>query len=101
MDARGAGRRVNSLAGLFNEKQAAWNQVDLCIVVSQQWDKKDVILKNELERLLKTKDRGSKTNRSEPENEAEKLLKIRTCGKNEAKTNRRTNRAMSLKTQHR
>jgi hypothetical protein len=32
---------------------------------------------------LKRQDRGPKTNRNEPENEAEKLLKTRTCGKNE------------------
>jgi hypothetical protein len=41
--------------------------------------KKDVILKNEPERLLKTKDRCPKTNLNEPKNEAEKLLKIRFC----------------------
>jgi hypothetical protein len=34
---------------------------------------------------LKTKDRAPKTNRNEPKNEAEKLLKIRSCGKNEPK----------------
>jgi len=47
-------------------------------------------LKNEPERLLKTKDRGQKANRTEPKNEAEKLLKTRSCGKNEPKTNRKT-----------
>jgi hypothetical protein len=48
---------------------------------------KDVILKNEAEMLLKTNDRLPKTNLNEPKNEAEKLLKIRSCGKNEPKTN--------------
>jgi hypothetical protein len=65
-------------------------------VVPPTWDEKDVILKNEPEKLLKTKDRHLKTNRNEPENEAEKLLKTGSCGKNEAKTNRRTKRAMLL-----
>jgi hypothetical protein len=37
--------------------------------------------------LLKTKDRHTKTNLNEPKNEAEKLLKTRSCGKNEPKTN--------------
>jgi hypothetical protein len=64
-----------------------------------EWDtKKDVILKNEPERLLKTKDRPQKRTENEPENEAEKLLKIGSCGKNEPETNPRTNRAMLLKT---
>jgi hypothetical protein len=47
--------------------------------------KKDVILKNEPEKLLKIQAWPSKTNRNEPENEAEKLLKTRSCGKNKAK----------------
>jgi len=34
---------------------------------------------------LKTKRHWQKTNRNEPKNEAEKLLKTRSCGKNEAK----------------
>jgi hypothetical protein len=34
---------------------------------------------------LKIKDRGAKTNRNEPENEAEKLLKTLECIKNEPK----------------
>jgi hypothetical protein len=34
---------------------------------------------------LKTQDRCQKTNPNKPENEAEKLLKTRSCGKNEAK----------------
>jgi len=42
-------------------------------------------LKNEPEKLLKTKDRHQKTNRNKPENKAEKLLKTRSCGKNKAK----------------
>jgi len=50
-------------------------------------DKKDVILKNEPEKLLKTKDRGQKRTGNEPENEAEKLLKTLACGKNEPETN--------------
>jgi|SRR5690348_12543097 len=70
-------RSVNSLAGLFNETLAAWNQVDLHIVVLPSGTKKDVIFKNEPEKLLKT---GS-------------------CGKNEPKTNRKTNRTMLLKIQ--
>jgi hypothetical protein len=52
---------------------------------SKLWDKKDVILKNETGKLLKTNDRPPKTNRNEPKNEAGKLLKIRSCGKNEPK----------------
>jgi hypothetical protein len=46
---------------------------------------KNSFLKNEPERLLKTKDRGQKTNPNKPKNKAEKLLKTRNCGKNEAK----------------
>jgi hypothetical protein len=46
------------------------------------WDKKYAFLKNEPGRLLKTKDRESKTKLSEPKNEAGKLLKIRASGKN-------------------
>ncbi|HXH48786.1 MAG TPA: hypothetical protein VNM47_05390, partial [Terriglobia bacterium] len=46
------------------------------------WDKKDVILENEPEKLLITKVRPRKTNPNEPKNEAGKLLKIRSCGKN-------------------
>ncbi|HEV2248493.1 MAG TPA: hypothetical protein VGW37_17735 [Terriglobia bacterium] len=46
---------------------------------------------------MKTQDQVLKTNRNEPENEAEKLLKTRSCGKSEAKTNRKTNLAMLLK----
>ena len=59
--------------------------------------KKDVILKNEPEKLLKTQEQVQKTNRNEPKNEAEKLLKTRGCGKNEPETNRKTKRAMLLK----
>jgi hypothetical protein len=36
--------------------------------------------------LFKKKVRLSKTNINEPKNEARKLLKIRSCGKNEPKT---------------
>jgi hypothetical protein len=36
---------------------------------------------------------------NEPKSEAEKLLKTLSCGKNEPETNRKTNRAMLLKTQ--
>jgi hypothetical protein len=42
-------------------------------------------LKNEPGKLLITNDWAPKTNRNEPENEAGKLLKIRSCGKNEPK----------------
>jgi hypothetical protein len=52
------------------------------------WDKRDennFIFKNEPEKLLKTNDRCQKTKLNEPENEAEKLLKIRSCGKNKPK----------------
>jgi hypothetical protein len=41
--------------------------------------------KNEPEKLLKIKDRDQKTNPNKPKNKAEKLLKTRNCGKNEAK----------------
>jgi hypothetical protein len=40
---------------------------------------------NPPEKLLITKVWTQKTNRNKPENKAEKLLKIRTCGKNKAK----------------
>ena len=40
---------------------------------------------------MKTKDRDAKTNRNEPENEAEKLLKTLECIKNEPeRTEKRT-----------
>jgi hypothetical protein len=54
--------------------------------------KKDVILRNEPERLLKTKDRLPKTNRNEPKNEAEKSFRIVPV----EKTNRKTNLPMLL-----
>jgi len=57
--------------------------VDLYIVALPQWDKKDVIFKNEPEKLLKTKGKTASIAKSEPENEAEKLLKTGSCGKNE------------------
>ena len=41
----------------------------------QMGQKKMLFFENEPEKLLKTKDRVSKTNRNEPKNEAEKLLK--------------------------
>jgi len=47
-------------------------------------------LKNEPEKLLKTKVKATWVAKHEPENEAEKLLKTRNCGKNEPKANRRT-----------
>ena len=47
---------------------------------------------------MKIKDRRQKRTGNEPENEAEKLLKTHACGKNEPKTNPRTNRAILLKT---
>ena len=73
---------INSLAGLFNEMQATWNQVDLYIVVSMRGTKKDVILKNKPEKLLKTKGKATWIAKNKPENKAEKLLKARACGKN-------------------
>ncbi len=45
--------------------------------------KKTRFFKNEPEKLLKIKDRCAKTNRNEPKNEAEKLLKTLECIKNE------------------
>ncbi|HET9177543.1 MAG TPA: hypothetical protein VFQ24_04210 [Terriglobia bacterium] len=62
------------------------------------WDKKDVILKNKPEKLLKTKANVPKTKRNKPENKAEKLLKTRSCGKNKPETNRKTKLPISLKT---
>ena len=47
---------------------------------------------------MKTQDWGQKTNRNEPENEVEKLLKIRSCGNNEPETNRRAKLPILLKT---
>ena len=62
------------------------------------WDKKDVILKNEPEKLLKTQGKTTQLAENEPKNEAAKLLKTRSCGKNEPKTNLKTIQAMLLKT---
>jgi hypothetical protein len=36
--------------------------------------------------VVESKGSSQKTNRNEPKNEAEKLLKTRSCGKNEPKT---------------
>ena len=58
------------------------------------WDKKDVVLKNEPWKLLKTQEKATWVAKNEPKNEAGKLLKTRACGKNEPKTNR----TMLLKT---
>ena len=56
-----------------------------------EWDKKYLFWQNEPEKLLKTKDRCSKTNRNEAKNEAEKLLKTLECIKNEPeRTEKRT-----------
>jgi len=44
--------------------------------------KKDVILKNKAEKLLKTHGWHQKTKLNKPENKAEKLLKTSNCGKN-------------------
>jgi hypothetical protein len=52
-----------------------WGEVGIKIVRQ----KKDVILKNEAEKLLKTKVWLKKTNPNEPKNEAGKLLKRRSC----------------------
>jgi hypothetical protein len=46
---------------------------------------KSNFLKNKPEKLLKIKDQFQKTNPNKPKNEAEKLLKTSSCGKNEAK----------------
>jgi hypothetical protein len=43
---------------------------------------KDVILKNEPDNLLILNKNCQKTNRNEPKNKADKLLKICFCGKN-------------------
>jgi hypothetical protein len=59
----------------------------MSILEPKLWDKKDVILKNKAEKLLKTKDRPPKTNPNKPKNKAEKLLKTRTSVKNKPKTN--------------
>jgi hypothetical protein len=48
---------------------------------------KDVILKNEPEKLLIIKKKTTYIAKNEPKNEAEKLLKTGSCGKNEPKTN--------------
>jgi hypothetical protein len=53
--------------------------------------------KNKAEKLLILNRNGIKTKLNKPKNKAEKLLKTRSCGKNEPKTNRKTNRAMLLK----
>ena len=53
--------------------------LDGCFGNQNAWDKKDVILKNEPEKLLIIKHRPLKANPSEPKSEAGKLLKIRTC----------------------
>ena len=59
----------------------------------QMGQKKDVILKNEPEKLLITKDRSPKTNRNKPENKPEKSFRIASV----EKTNRKTKLAMLLK----
>jgi hypothetical protein len=53
------------------------------------WDKKTRFLKNEPRKLLITNGKTTLIAKNEPENEAGKLLKIRSCGKNEPKTNQR------------
>jgi len=57
-------------------------------------NKRIPFLKNEPEKLLKTKGQATWIAKNEPENEPEKLLKTRSCGKNEPKTNRKMNRAV-------
>jgi hypothetical protein len=58
----------------------------LARAVSEVKNKKRIpFFKNEPRRLLKTKDRAPKTKLNEPENEAGKLSKTRSCGKNEPK----------------
>jgi len=57
----------------------------------EKWDKKTRFFKNEPEKLLILNRNGLKTNRNEPENEAEKLLKTLECVKNEPeRTEKRT-----------
>jgi hypothetical protein len=68
------------------------------LVLKAKKQKRIPFLKNEPEKLLKTQDRPRKTNPNEPKNEAGKLLKICSCGKNEPKTNPGTKRAILLKT---
>ena len=46
--------------------------------------KKNSFFEKRTGEVAENKEKWPKTNRNEPENEAEKLLKIRTCGKNEA-----------------
>ena len=72
---------LSSLAGPFNVcKPLKPLKSTYCGVTGV--GQKDVVLKNKAEKLLKTQDRASKTSRNKPENKAEKLLKIRACGKN-------------------
>ena len=47
--------------------------------LGQIGQQKMLILKNEPEKLLKAKGYRLKANRTEPESEAEKLLKVRSC----------------------
>jgi hypothetical protein len=56
------------------------------------WDK-NTSFKKRTREVIDNKGSGQKTNPNEPKNEAEKLLKIRSCGK----TNPKTNPAMLLK----
>jgi hypothetical protein len=55
------------------------------VLALKLWDKKDVILKNKAEKLLKTNYGGQKTNPNKAKNKAEKLLKTSSCGKNKPK----------------
>jgi hypothetical protein len=55
------------------------------LVLEAKKQKRIPFLKNEPENILKIKDWRTKTNPNEPKNEAEKLLKTRTCGKNKPK----------------
>jgi hypothetical protein len=59
---------------------------------SKKWDKKNVFFQKRTGEVVEYKGSRSKnepkTNRNEPKNEAEKLLKTQDCIKNEPKTNR-------------
>jgi hypothetical protein len=48
-----------------------------------KWDKKRCYFQKRTGEVIENKGSAQKTNRNEPKNEAEKLLKTRSCGKNE------------------
>ena len=57
----------------------------LYLTVLRRMGQKTRFFKNEPRKLLKTPGWPQKTNLNEPKNEAGKLLKTGSCGKNEAK----------------